>query len=376
MRASFLIDAIQAQGAGFFAGVPDSLLAPFCGELLARLPIGPNHRVAANEGACAALAAGEYLATGRPACVYLQNSGLGNLVNPVCSLTHPEVYAIPMILVVGWRGQPGLPDEPQHRFQGRITLDTLRLLEIPSLVVDADLSEADFAPRFADLCAALKAGRAVAVVVKKGALTGPGLRPADNGRALSREEAIGRVAAALPGNARVVASTGKISRELFEARERLGQGHGRDFLTVGSMGHSVSIALQIALRRPERPIVCLDGDGACLMHLGALSLVGASAAPLVHIVLDNGAHESVGGMPTVSERMDLCAVARGLGYAAAFDVDGAQALSLALERALAGPRPAFIRARVALGSRADLGRPTRAPIENRNDFMHGLEADR
>lgn len=375
MRAGFLIDAIQAQGAGFFTGVPDSLLAPFCGELLARLPIGPDHRVAPNEGVCAALAAGEYLATGRPACVYLQNSGLGNLVNPVCSLTHPEVYAIPMILVVGWRGEPGLPDEPQHRFQGRVTLDTLALLEIPYLVVDKDLSEADFAVRFADLAAALGRGRAVAVVVRKGALTGPGLRPADNGHALSRERAVGQIAAALPEGARVVSSTGKISRELFEARERLGQGHGRDFLTVGSMGHSASIALQIAQRRPERPIVCLDGDGACLMHLGALALVGASAAPLVHVVLDNSAHESVGGMPTVSPQTDLCAAARALGYAAAFDVDSAQGLSDALAQALAGPRPAFIRARVALGSRADLGRPTRAPLENRDDFMHGLESD-
>lgn len=382
MKVSLLMEALEGEGVDFYTGVPDSQLKPLCNALMARYGISAKHRIAANEGNAVALAAGEFLATGRPACVYMQNSGLGNVVNPVCSLTHPKVYAIPMIFVVGWRGEPGVKDEPQHVYQGEITLRTLELLGIEYVVLDKATTEQDFLARFGAITPALREGRTVAVVVRKGALEGgagegkkePFGGEAGEGEALpQREESIEALVRALPKEAMIVSSTGKISRELFEVRERLGQDHSRDFLTVGSMGHGSSIAMRIAERRPERPILCLDGDGAALMHLGAMALIPASGAPLIHVVLDNGAHETVGGMPTVAGRLDLAGAALALGYASAADVSSVAELQKAVAAALAGPRPAFIRMRVALGARADLGRPTRTPLQNRDDFMKRLE---
>jgi phosphonopyruvate decarboxylase len=382
MKVSLLMEALEGEGVDFYTGVPDSQLKPLCNALMARYGISAKHRIAANEGNAVALAAGEFLATGRPACVYMQNSGLGNAVNPVCSLTHPKVYAIPMIFVVGWRGEPGVKDEPQHVYQGEITLRTLELLGIEYVVLDKATTEQDFLARFGAITPALREGRTVAVVVRKGALEGgagegkkePFGGEAGEGEALpQREESIEALVRALPKEAMIVSSTGKISRELFEVRERLGQDHSRDFLTVGSMGHGSSIAMRIAERHPERPILCLDGDGAALMHLGAMALIPASGAPLIHVVLDNGAHETVGGMPTVAGRLDLAGAALALGYASAADVSSVAELQKAVAAALAGPRPAFIRMRVALGARADLGRPTRTPLQNRDDFMKRLE---
>lgn len=373
MKVSRLMEALEGEGVDFYTGVPDSQLKPLCNELMTRYGISAKHRIAANEGNAVALAAGEFLATGRPACVYMQNSGLGNVVNPVCSLTHPKVYAIPMIFVVGWRGEPGVKDEPQHVYQGEITLRTLELLGIEYVVLDKAMTEQDFLARFGAITPALREGRTVAVVVRKGALEG-GAGEGGKGEALpQREESIEALVRALPKEAMIVSSTGKISRELFEVRERLGQDHSRDFLTVGSMGHGSSIAMRIAERRPERPILCLDGDGAALMHLGAMALIPASGAPLIHVVLDNGAHETVGGMPTVAGQLDLAGAALALGYASAADVSSVAELQKAVAAALAGPRPAFIRMRVALGARADLGRPTRTPLQNRDDFMKRLE---
>lgn len=394
MKVSLLMEALEGEGVDFYTGVPDSQLKPLCNALMARYGISAKHRIAANEGNAVALAAGEFLATGRPACVYMQNSGLGNGVNPVCSLTHPKVYAIPMIFVVGWRGEPGVKDEPQHVYQGEITLRTLELLGIEYVVLDKAMTEQDFLARFGAITPALREGRTVAVVVRKGALEGDAgegegealpqgdvstgaLSPvgdAGEGEALpQREESIEALVRALPKEAMIVSSTGKISRELFEVRERLGQDHSRDFLTVGSMGHGSSIAMRIAERHRERPILCLDGDGAALMHLGAMALIPASGAPLIHVVLDNGAHETVGGMPTVAGQLDLAGAALALGYASAADVSSVAELQKAVAAALAGPRPAFIRMRVALGARADLGRPTRTPLQNRDDFMKRLE---
>lgn len=373
MKVSRLMEALEGEGVDFYTGVPDSQLKPLCNELMTRYGISAKHRIAANEGNAVALAAGEFLATGRPACVYMQNSGLGNVVNPVCSLTHPKVYAIPMIFVVGWRGEPGVKDEPQHVYQGEITLRTLELLGIEYVVLDKAMTEQDFLARFGAITPALREGRTVAVVVRKGALEG-GAGEGGKGEALpQREESIEALVRALPKEAMIVSSTGKISRELFEVRERLGQDHSRDFLTVGSMGHGSSIAMRIAERHRERPILCLDGDGAALMHLGAMALIPASGAPLIHVVLDNGAHETVGGMPTVAGRLDLAGAALALGYASAADVSSVAELQKAVAAALAGPRPAFIRMRVALGARADLGRPTRTPLQNRDDFMKRLE---
>ncbi len=358
----------------FFAGVPDSQLKALCSFLMDRYGLDPAHHIiAANEGSAAALAAGYHLATGKVPVVYLQNSGLGNIVNPVASLLNEKVYGIPCLFMVGWRGEPGVHDEPQHLFQGEITLSLLEDLDIPAYVIGKDTTEEQVRAKLEEYQGLFRQGKQAAFVVRKGALEYEGTTAYGNPFTLSREEAIGRILTAA-GEDPVVSTTGKASRELYELREARGQGHGRDFLTVGSMGHSSSIALGMALQKPERRVWCLDGDGAALMHLGAMALIGANKpANLVHIVLNNEAHESVGGMPTVAGSLDLPALARACGYPGALSVDTPEGLDGALEAAKAARQLTFLEVKCALGARADLGRPTTTPRENKAAFMAALE---
>lgn len=369
-------DFVRALGAEFFTGVPDSQLKALCDCLMNRFGIDPKHHViAANEGCAAALAAGYHLATGKTPVIYLQNSGEGNLINPAASLLHEQVYAIPAILVVGWRGEPGVHDEPQHRYQGEITLRLLADLDIDAFVLSPDTTAESLSAQLTAWQARLASGRSVAIVVRKGALTdGPAVRYG-NAFTLSREEAIRRIIA-VSGDDPIVSTTGKASRELFELRAAAGKGHSCDFLTVGSMGHSSSIALGIAVHRPERRVWCIDGDGAALMHMGAMATIG-SVKPrnLVHVVINNGAHETVGGMPTVACLTDMPAVARACGYPSAVRVDSANALDTALRRARDGSELTFIEVQTRLGSRPDLGRPTTTPQENKAAFMAHLRPE-
>ena len=346
IRPEFFIDTLGSYGIDFFVGVPDSLLKNFCAVLSARLDSRHNI-IAANEGGAVGLAAGHYLATGRPACVYMQNSGEGNAVNPLASLMDGDVYGLPALLVIGWRGEPGVKDEPQHAKQGKITLSLLDCLDIPYSVLSDDESVAS--DQISDALAVVNAGGVYALVVRKGTFSAPEADPAaepsavDNPSAamnvpeLSRESAIQAVAAALGPQDIVVSTTGMISRELFEYRASAGMGHGHDFLTVGSMGHASQIALGIALERPDRRVCCFDGDGAVLMHMGSMAIVGQSGASnYVHIVFNNGAHDSVGGQPTVGLAVDLCAVARAVGYRSAVRVSTAAELRSALPGLLSG----------------------------------------
>ncbi|MCI8870083.1 MAG: phosphonopyruvate decarboxylase [Lawsonibacter sp.] len=358
---------------GFYTGVPDSQLKPLCDFLYCRYGTDPRrHAVAANEGAAAALAAGYYLSTGKVPAVYLQNSGLGNFVNPAASLLNRRVYGIPCLLLVGWRGEPGVPDEPQHIFQGEITPKQLELLEIPFLVLDRAVTEGQVRDRLAEYRALFRQGRQAALLVRRGGLTWSGQAAYGSGYSMLREDAIARIARAA-GEDIVVSSTGKISRELYEVRQARGQGHEKDFLTVGSMGHCSSIALGIALHRPERRVWCLDGDGAALMHLGAMAAVGAARPEnLVHIVLNNRAHESVGGMPTAAGSPDWPGIARSCGYPLAEPVSGPEELEEALARAARCGRLCFLEVKCALGARAGLGRPASSPEENRRALMAEL----
>lgn len=360
----------------FYAGVPDSQLKALCSFLMDQYGLDPvHHIIAANEGNAAALAAGYHLATGRTPVVYLQNSGLGNIVNPAASLLHGKVYGIPCLFIVGWRGEPGVHDEPQHLFQGEITLPLLDTLDIPYFVIDKTTPEEQVQAKLAEYRALFAQGKQAAFVVRKGALEYSGKTVYRNAHPMSREEAIGRILAAAGDNP-VVSTTGKASREVFEYRAAHGQGHGRDFLTVGSMGHSSSIALGISLQKPDRRVWCLDGDGAAIMHLGAVAIIGANKpANLVHVVLNNEAHESVGGMPTVAGRVDLCAIARACGYPGAVSVDTIEKLDKALAAVKAGHELALIEVKCALGARADLGRPTTTPQENKAAFMAWLEGN-
>lgn len=360
-------------GAEFYTGVPDSQLRPLCDYLMNTFGTDPRrHVIAANEGNAAALAAGYHLATGKVPVVYLQNSGEGNLINPAASLLHRQVYGIPVIFVVGWRGEPGIHDEPQHVYQGAVTLKLLEDLDIPAFVIGPETTDEQVRAAMEDFQAILKEGGDAAFVIRKGGLTYDQKADYHNQYALRREEAIRQIAAAA-GEDPIVSTTGKASRELFEIRERAGQDHSRDFLTVGSMGHASSIALGIALHRPERRVWCLDGDGALLMHMGALAVIGQSRPNnLIHIVLNNAAHESVGGLPTAAGRLDLPAIAKACGYPHAATAETIEELDVALQEAKTRRELCFLEVKCAIGARPDLGRPTTTPQENKRAFMDHL----
>ena len=367
------LDFLQAFD--FFAGVPDSQLRPLCDYLVDTYGTDSRHHViAANEGNAVALAAGYHLATGKVPVVYMQNSGIGNIINPVASLMNDKVYGVPCVFVVGWRGEPGVHDEPQHIYQGEVTIKLLEDMDIRTFVIGKETTEAELQAQmnaFGDL---LAKGKQVAFVVRKGALEFDKKVKYRNDHAMRREEAIEHITART-GDDIIVSTTGKASRELFEIRERRGEGHARDFLTVGSMGHSSSIALGIALQKPDKKIWILDGDGAALMHMGSMAVLGANAPKnIVHIVLNNGAHETVGGMPTVAEKIDLPTVAAACGYRHTASVEDFDALDKALAEA-ARAELSFIEVKCAIGSREDLGRPTTTPAENKQNFMRHL-ADR
>ena len=360
--------ALEQHGVDFFAGVPDSLLKSFCAYASAHLPAN-RHVISANEGGAAALAAGHYLATGRPALVYMQNSGQGNAVNPLLSLADPDVYGIPMLLLVGWRGEPGVNDEPQHVKQGKVTQALFEAMGIPCRILPAD-TEGALDGLAEMLRRTLEEKRPVALLVRADSFE-PFVREKEGCQyTLKREAAIAAILNELPAHAAVVSTTGHISRELYEYRDAQAAGHARDFLTVGSMGHASQIALGIALRQPVRPVVCLDGDGAALMHLGALAITGTSGAKnFRHILLNNGVHDSVGAQKTVGFDVHFVQMARACGYHDAVCVETAESLHRELRRQLAEEGPTFLEIRVVPGARKDLGRPKTRPEENKDAFM-------
>lgn len=371
MQAESLVEII---GSDFYTGVPDSHLKALCNYLMNMYGIDKNHHIiAANEGNCTALAAGYYLATGKVPVVYMQNSGEGNIINPVASLLSDRVYAIPMIFIVGWRGEPGVHDEPQHIYQGEVTVKLLEDMDIRTFVISKETTDEDVSSAMELFRGVLAAGKSVAFVVRKGAVSYDGDIKYWNNNMMVREDVIQHVVR-VSGEAPIVATTGKTSRELFEARVANGQSHKYDFLTVGSMGHSSSIALGVAFNKPYTKVWCIDGDGAVLMHMGSLAVIGANApANMVHIVINNGAHETVGGMPTVASKIDLVAVARACGYPNAVSVDGFEALDAELEAAKERTELSFIEAKCSIGARNDLGRPTTTALENKRNFMKFLK---
>ena len=359
----------------FFAGVPDSQLKALCDALYVRYGVGRQHCIAHNEGGALALASGYYLATGKVPCVYMQNSGLGNVINPIASLTSPDVYAIPTLFVVGWRGEPGVHDEPQHVSQGKVTLRLLEDMGIATFVLDKQTDVSALREAMKSFEPLLAEGRSAAIVVRKGALEAEEKARYANDFSLTREEAIATIVANRPDDL-FVSTTGKASRELFEIREARGEGHRQDFLTVGSMGHCSMIALGIAGQRPGKRVWCIDGDGAVLMHMGTLALIGHQQPEnYVHVLLNNGAHETVGGMPTVSETVDYGKIALACGYRHAFLARSAQELEAVLGQAEGLQGPIWIEVKVSIASRDDLGRPTTTPIQNRDSFMAFMTGD-
>ena len=361
---------VEVTGASFFTGVPDSQLKALCDYLINTYGTDPKyHIIAANEGNCAAIAAGYHLATGRIPVVYMQNSGEGNIINPSASLLNEKVYAIPCIFIIGWRGEPGVHDEPQHIYQGEVTLKLLEDMGIDYFVIDKSTDEKQVYGQLNKWQSVLQAGKQVAFVVKKGALEYDNKVKYANGNSLLREEVIRRITN-VSGTDPIISTTGKPSRELFEIREANKQGHGYDFLTVGSMGHCSSIALGVAINKPKEKIWCIDGDGAALMHMGAMALIGSvKPGNLVHVVLNNGAHETVGGMPTVAGDINFCEIAKACGYEKVLKATDATQLDGALREAKNSEILTFVEVLCSIASRADLGRPTTTAIENKIAFM-------
>lgn len=371
MKVEKLVEII---GSDFYTGVPDSQLKALCNYLMATYGIDPHHHViAANEGNCTALAAGYHLATGKVPVVYMQNSGEGNIINPVASLLNDKVYAIPVIFIVGWRGEPGIHDEPQHIYQGEVTVKLLEDMDIKPFIIGKDTTDEEVEAAMAEFKSILATGKDVAFVIRKGALTDAPKVDYKNDNHMIREEIIQHIVKA-SGEDPIVSTTGKASRELFETRVANCQSHKYDFLTVGSMGHSSSIALGVAINKPEQRIWCVDGDGAVLMHMGSMAVLGSNKPKnLIHVVINNGAHETVGGMPTVASNIDLVGVAKACGYPYAVSVDSFDDLDRELEVAKERGELSLVEVKCSIGARDDLGRPTTTALENKQNFMEYLK---
>lgn len=366
---------VKIIGSDFYTGVPDSQLKALCNFLMDEYGIDPKHHIiAANEGNCTALAAGYYLSTSKVPVVYMQNSGEGNIINPVASLMNDNIYAIPCIFVIGWRGEPGEHDEPQHIYQGQVTIKLLDDMDIKSFIIEKNTTEYELENIMIEYRKILEKGKNVAFVIKRDALYYDKKVEYKNENIMLREDIIKHIIQ-ISGEDPIISTTGKASRELFEARESNRQSHKYDFLTVGSMGHSSSIALGIANNKPNAKIWCIDGDGAALMHMGAMAVLGTmSPKNMVHIIINNGAHETVGGMPTVASNIDFVAIAKACGYPLAVRVENLEELDKALKIAKSKNELMLIEAICSIGARNDLGRPTTKAIENRNFFMEYLNS--
>ena len=368
----FFYDTLASYGIDFYAGVPDSLLKNLCAYITDNADASHNI-IAANEGGAMGLAAGHYLATGNIPVVYMQNSGEGNIINPLASLTDKDVYNIPVLLVIGWRGKPGVHDEPQHVKQGKVTTGLLNVMGIDYTVLSKEEDKAKVQIEKA-VSAMKQTKECYALVIEKDTFDTYTLQNVEkNALSMSREEAIQTVAASLGEKDCIVSTTGMISRELFEYRTAMNQGHERDFLTVGSMGHASQIALGIAIEKLDRRIWCFDGDGATIMHMGNMAIV-ASKMPknYVHVVFNNGAHDSVGGQPTVGLKIDIPAIAKAVGYKQVLTCDSKEGLTVCLQELQKCDGPVLLQVCVKKGNRKDLGRPTTTPIQNKEALMSFL----
>lgn len=369
MKADKLLQALEQRGIHTIIGVPDSTLKQFC-DGLQNYKGNINHYVPVNEGAAVGLAVGSYLADGKPACVYMQNSGIGNAVNPIASLANRDVYGIPMLFLVGWRGEPGVKDEPQHVFQGKITCKLFEVLSIPYEVIDKDTTWEQTESILTEAFEILSGGEQFAIIVRKGTFEKDVPYTWENGNTLNREEALATILKEGGHEAVLVSTTGKISRELYEQSDALYGTHENIFMTVGGMGHASMIALGIAKKRPEEKIICIDGDGAALMHMGALAFISSqSPENFVHIIINNQSHESVGAMPTGCQKVNFSELAKNVGYSWTIRVSTLEELTKVLHNIDEQKGPILVEVLVSLDSRADLGRPKESARENKEAFM-------
>lgn len=370
MEVKRFVKEINECGISIFAGVPDSLLKHFCDYINSEDNKDIRHFVTVNEGAAVGLAVGSYLSTGRPACVYMQNSGLGNIVNPVTSIANSDVYGIPMLFIIGWRGEPGKVDEPQHAFMGKITKPLLQVLDIEYSEIDNETTDEELKKMLKLAKTVLDLNKQYAFVIKKGAFDSFINSDYKNEFNIVRESAIAEILLAMKPDDVIVSTTGKISREVYEQSEKLMGHHQKSFLTVGGMGYASMIAYGIAIQRKDKRVFCLDGDGAALMHMGNLAFLGQrNAANFVHICFNNRAHESVGGMPTGAVDIKISNVAKSCGYSKSYVIYTTQELESVLSEIEAVRGSVFIEICVSMASRSDLGRPKERAVENKKNFM-------
>ena len=373
IRPSYFYDLLLKNGTDFFAGVPDSLLKNFCAYVTDNAP-AEKHIISANEGSATGLACGYHFATGRIPMIYMQNSGEGNMVNPLMSIADPDVYSVPMLIVIGWRGEPGVHDEPQHVKQGKVTCTLLDAMQVPYEILSEN--EEDLPAQFEKAYKYIKENNAqYAFVIRKGTFDEYKLQKneAVNGN-MSREEAIEKIMLSAAPSTAFVSTTGMASRALYELRDKHGMSHEKDFLTVGGMGHASQIALTIAMNKKDRQVYCIDGDGAAIMQMGGMATIGSRKPNnYVHFILNNGAHDSVGGQPTVGRQIDLCAIARGCGYENVVKAETPEALEAVLKDKKTKEMLTFVEVIVTKGARKDLGRPKSTPIENKKALMSFLK---
>lgn len=373
IRPSYFYDLLIKNGTDFFAGVPDSLLKNFCAYVTDNAP-SEKHIISANEGSATALACGYHMATGKIPMIYMQNSGEGNMVNPMLSLADRDVYSIPMLIVIGWRGEPGVHDEPQHVKQGKVTCELLDAMKIPYEVLSEN--EAELPGQFEKAYKYIKENNAqYAFVIRKNTFDEYKLVnniPVEG--KMSREEAIEKIMLSADDKTAFVSTTGMASRELYELRDKHNQAHDRDFLTVGGMGHCSQIALAIAMNKADRQVYCIDGDGASIMQMGGMATIGTrNPSNMVHFVMNNGAHDSVGGQPTVGRQIDLCAIAAGCGYENVVKVETPEELDAVLHDDETKSKLTFVEVLVTKGARKDLGRPKSTPVQNKEALMEFLK---
>lgn len=351
-----------------FVGVPDSLLKHFCAFVNDNID-EDKHIITANEGSSIALASGLYFGSGSVSAIYMQNSGLGNAINPLLSLADREVYSVPMLLLIGWRGEPNISDEPQHVKQGKVTEELLTSLDLPYIIITADTN---YQEKLSNLILLMKSeSRPVAVLFKKNTFVpyAP-KKSADQYLEMNREDAIKIIVDNIPKASLIISTTGMTSRELYEYRESKSEMHDNDFLTVGSMGHASMIALGVSLKNPKKQVICIDGDGSILMHMGNLALTGQSNdLNFIHVMINNGAHDSVGGQPTLALNIDIPSIATSCGYKNTFTTDSIKELK---EILFDIKGKSFIEIKVNKGHRKNLGRPKSSPIKNRDDFMNKI----
>lgn len=364
IETSEFYDYLTGNGLDFFAGVPDSLLKNFCACVRDKTDSAHNI-ITANEGNAVAMAAGYHVATRKFGVVYMQNSGIGNAVNPLLSLADEEVYSIPMLLIVGWRGEPGVHDEPQHVKQGKVTLELFETMGIETVILTEDYQEQiEYCLRFMK-----EEDRPIALIVRKGMFSEYKTSRRDEKFSLTREKALETIIGQLADDDFIVSTTGKTSREVFEIRERNGQGHEHDFLTVGSMGHTASIALGMSLGT-DKNVYCIDGDGSFLMHMGGFAIMPKVArGNLKYIMINNGAHESVGGQPTVGFDIDVRGILEGCGFAQIYEASDERKIVEALKKMKKSERLSALIVNTRMGAREDLGRPTIAPVDNKRNMM-------